>query len=68
MPGRISESEARAFGHILDTALALPEMFEQFEPMRMSESLRDLGRLANTCCFGPALDISSNLMIIQQND
>jgi len=29
---------------MLDAALALPEMLEQFEPMRMTERLRDLGK------------------------
>jgi hypothetical protein len=51
MPGRVGESEARAFGQILDAALALPEMFEQFEPMRMSERLRDLGETGEYLLF-----------------
>ena len=42
MPRRVGESEACARSQILDTALALTEMFKQFEPMRMSERLRYL--------------------------
>jgi len=35
MSGGIGEGEASTGRQILDTALPLPEMFEQFKPMRM---------------------------------
>ena len=51
MSGCIGEGEARAGRQILDAALALPEMFEQFEPMRMAERLGDLGEACKNLLF-----------------
>ena len=51
MPGCIGEGEARASRQILDAALALPEMLEQFEPMRMGKRVRDLGETCKNLLF-----------------
>jgi hypothetical protein len=42
MAGRVGEGQARPRRQILDAALALPEVFEQLQAMRMAERLRDL--------------------------
>jgi len=51
MPGRVGNSEARACGQILDAALALPEMFEQFEPMRVRKRVGDLRKTRKNLLF-----------------
>ena len=51
MSGCIGEGEARAGCQILDAALALPEMFEQFQPMRMGERVGDLGETCENQLF-----------------
>ena len=53
MPGGIGEGEAGADRQILDAALALPEMFEQFEPMRMGERVGDLRETCKNLLFRP---------------
>jgi hypothetical protein len=53
MPGGIREGEAGTFRQILDAALALPEMFEQFEPMRMGERVGDLRETYKNLLFWP---------------
>ena len=51
MPRCVGEGEARAGRQILDAALALPEMFEQFEPMRMGKRVSDLGETCKNLLF-----------------
>ena len=51
MTGGIGEGEVRTGRQILDAALALPEMFEQLQPMRMAERLRDLGEAGKYLLF-----------------
>ena len=51
MSGCIGEGEARASRQILDAALALPEMFEQFEPMRMGKRVGNLGETYKNLLF-----------------
>jgi hypothetical protein len=41
---RVRHRQPRPRSEFLDAALSLAEMFEQFEPMRMPEGLRDLGK------------------------
>ena len=53
MPRGIGEGEAGAGRQILDAALALPEMFEQFEPMRMGERVGDLRETCKNLLFRP---------------
>jgi len=53
MTGGISEREARTGRQILDAALALPEMFEQFEPMRMGKRVSDLRETRKNLLFRP---------------
>jgi len=43
MPRRIRHGETRALSEVFDAPFTLAEMFEQFEPMRMTERLSDLG-------------------------
>ena len=42
--GCIGEGEARTGRQMIDAALALSEMFKQFEPMRVGERMGDLGK------------------------
>jgi hypothetical protein len=51
MPGRIGEGEARTSRQILDAALALPEVFEQFEPMRVRKRVGDLRKTCKNLLF-----------------
>ena len=51
IPKRVSNSEARACNQILDAALTLPEMFEQFEPMCVGERVGDLGETSEYLLF-----------------
>ena len=51
MSGCIGEGEARTGRQILDAALALPEMFEQFEPMRMGKRVSDLRETRKNLLF-----------------
>ena len=44
--------EPRAGGKAFDAPLALAEMFEQFEPMGMTERLGDLGETGEYALFG----------------
>ena len=53
MSGCVGESEARAGRQILDAALALPEMFEQFKPMRMGERMGDQSKTRKNLLFWP---------------
>ena len=53
MAGRIGVGEARPGRQILDAALALPEMFEQFEPMGMGERVGDLRETCKNLLFWP---------------
>ena len=68
MSGGISEREARTGRQILDAALALPEMFEQFEPMRMGKRVSDLRETRKNLLFGPVLDMASDLTISRRTD
>ena len=47
----IGEGEARTGREILDAALALSEMFEQFEPMRVGKRMGDLGESLKNLLF-----------------
>ena len=47
----IGEGEARTGRQILDAALALSEMFEQFEPMRVGKRMGDLGKTLKNLLF-----------------
>ena len=47
----IGEGEARTGRQILDAALALSEMFEQFEPMRVGKRMGDLGETLKNPLF-----------------
>ena len=47
----IGEGEGRTARQILDAALALSEMFEQFKPMRMSKRMGDLGETLKNLLF-----------------
>lgn len=51
MSGCVGECETRASRQFLDPALALPEMFEQFEPMRMGKRVRNLGETRKNLLF-----------------
>ena len=51
MPRGVRECEARPGREVFDTPLALPEMFQQFEPMGMTERLRDLGKAGEDALF-----------------
>src|SRR5207253_6885660 len=51
MSGCIREGVARAGRQLLDAALALPEMFEQFEPMRMGKRVGDLSETCKNLLF-----------------
>ncbi len=51
MSGCIGEGEARTGRQILDAALALPEMFEQFEPMSMGKRMSDLRKTCKNLLF-----------------
>ncbi len=53
MPGDVGEGEAGPARQLLDAALALPKVFEQFETMRMAERVRDLGEASEYVLFGP---------------
>jgi hypothetical protein len=46
MPGRVRHGQPCTGGEVFDAPLALAEMFEQFETMRVTERLRDLGKTA----------------------
>jgi hypothetical protein len=49
--GCIGEGAVPPRRQILDASLALPEMFEQFEPMRMAERPRYLGETGKHLLF-----------------
>ena len=51
MAGGIRECEAGARRQLFDTPLALPEMFEQFEPVCMAQRLRDLREARENLLF-----------------
>ena len=51
MSGCIGESEARTARQILDAALALSKLFEQFEPMRMRKRVGDLRETCKNLLF-----------------
>jgi hypothetical protein len=51
MSGSIGEGEARAGCQILDAALALSEMFEQFKPMRVGQRMGDLRKTRKNLLF-----------------
>ena len=53
MAGRIGEGEARPGRQILDATLALPEMLEQFEPVRMGKRVSDLRETRKNLLFRP---------------
>ena len=53
MSGCVGKGEARAGRQLLDAALALSEMFEQFEPMRMGERVSDLRETCKNLLFRP---------------
>src|SRR5215472_2046690 len=54
MAGLIGESEARPGRQILDAALALSEMLEQFEPVRMGKRVSDLRETRKNLLFRPS--------------
>ena len=47
----VRQRQAGSGRQILDAALALAEMFEQFETMRVTERLRDLGEAGEYVLF-----------------
>jgi hypothetical protein len=49
--GGVGEGQAGPRRQILDAALALPKMFEQFEPMRVAERQRDLRKTGKCLLF-----------------
>ena len=51
MPGGIREGQAGPVGKVLDAALALAEMLEQFKAMRMPERPSDLGETGKDVLF-----------------
>ena len=51
MPGGVREREARPGCEVFDTPLALPEMFQQFEPVSVAERLRDYGETSENLLF-----------------
>jgi hypothetical protein len=53
MSGGIGEGEARPGRQILDAALALREMFEQFETMDMGKRVSDLRETRKNLLFRP---------------
>jgi hypothetical protein len=55
MTGGIGEGEARTGRQILHAALPLPEMFEQFEPMRMGKRVSDLRETRKNLLFRPGV-------------
>jgi len=53
VPRCVSDRQARPRRQILDAALALPEVLEQFETMRMAERLGDLSQAGEYVLFRP---------------
>ena len=51
MAGTIGERDPGAGREVFDTALALAEMFQQFEPMGVAERLGDLGKTGKDTLF-----------------
>ena len=51
VPGCVRHRQSRPGGEVFDAALALAEMFEQFEPMGMTERLGDLGETGEYALF-----------------
>src|SRR6516162_1292922 len=49
--GCVRHRQARPGGEVFDAPLALAEMLEQFEPVRMAERLRDLGETGKYTLF-----------------
>jgi hypothetical protein len=51
MPGCVCHRQTRPGRKLLDAPLALAEMFEQFEPVRVAERLRNLRKASEDALF-----------------
>jgi hypothetical protein len=51
--GSIGEGQAGPGGKVLHAALALAHVFKEFQPMRMTERLRDLCQAGEHGLLGP---------------
>ena len=61
----VGDAEANALRQRLDAPLALGEMLEQLEPVRVSEAPRHQGSCSNSACFGLTVDIDPLPHVIQ---